>query len=48
MKVLLEIDADSFFQTIAIIFYPSKPCELFDQDRDDEIKDANQIVDDKP
>eukprot|EP00347_Sterkiella_histriomuscorum_P012402 403368713 len=39
LKVLLEIDAETFFQTISIIFFPSKPSELFDQGRDENTND---------
>ena len=33
LKVLLDIDAESFFQTIAVVFYKSKPYELFKKGR---------------
>jgi hypothetical protein len=28
LRVLLELDAETFFQTVAIIFYPSKAFDL--------------------
>eukprot|EP00347_Sterkiella_histriomuscorum_P024298 403331615 len=34
LKVLLEIDAETLFQVISILFYPSKPFELVQQGRD--------------
>lgn len=37
LRVLLEIDAASFFQVIAILFYPSKPFELMLQGREDSV-----------
>ncbi len=33
LKVLLDIDAESFFQTISIVFYESKPYRLFQAGR---------------
>lgn len=35
MKVLLEVDAESFFRVISILFYQSKPFELVEQGRDE-------------
>jgi hypothetical protein len=35
LKVLLEVDAESFFKVISILFYPSKPFDLVEQGRDD-------------
>ena len=35
LKVLLEVDAESFFRVISILFYPSKPFDLVEQGRDD-------------
>jgi len=37
MKVLLDIDAETLFQTISILFYPSKPFELVQAGRDDTV-----------
>ncbi len=35
IKVLLDIDAETLFQTIAILFYPSRPYDLVMSGRDD-------------
>ena len=37
LKVMMEIDAESFFQVISIIFYPSKTFDLVKQGREEEI-----------
>lgn len=34
LKVLLDVDAETFFRVISILFYPSKPFDLVEQGRD--------------